>query len=302
MALVSKHGLYQFAMIMYATAVAGAVIVIGSGNAEPYVSASRVPVSGPIEFFGLVVALIIPGALVLALLEKRSWKRAGRNADLAPTGMTLVGKPTLEGTVDGRTVRARTVKRKVGGGGGESGGSNKTTFTVVEADLDGPADDGLVLAGATDSATPAGITDVDLDANATEVRNVVAIGDDSLARAVLTPRVSDALASSAYIDSVYAGDAESVLMDALPDADGGMGGFVLEKLKAGFADRLPGDASTVSTEGKGVVLKGSELEAQIRAVAAVADSLEHALAEGTTTTGDTESASASHDPTTDAER
>jgi hypothetical protein len=299
MALVSKHGLYQFALIMYATAVAGAVIVIGSGNAEPYVSASRIPVAGPLQFAGLIAALVLPGAIVLYLLEKRSWNRAGRNAGLTPAGMTFVGKPTLEGTVDGRTVRARTVTRKVGGGG--EGGPNRTTYTVVEADLDAAVDDSVVLAGASDSATPAGVRDVDFGPNTTEVRNVAAIGDESIARDVVTPAVSDALATPKYIGAVYAGDAESVLLEAFPEGDGGMGGYVLEKLEDEFADRLPGDASTVSTESKGVVLSATEFEAQTRAVAAVADALEATLADTASTGSDAEATSASHEPTTDPE-
>jgi hypothetical protein len=51
-------------------------------------------------------------------------------------------------------------------------------------------------------------------------------------------------------------------------------GFMENKIK----ERMPSDAGSVGTERQGVVLDGADLEAQARAVAAVADGVEDALA------------------------
>lgn len=65
MSLVSKHGLYRFVMIGWTMVVFAAVILVLSGNAEPYVSASAVPISGPLEVFGVMAGLAVFGGMVI---------------------------------------------------------------------------------------------------------------------------------------------------------------------------------------------------------------------------------------------
>lgn len=279
MALVSKYRLYQFAMFGWATVAFAAVVLVLSGNAEPYVSASAIPITGPLEMFGVMAGLAVVGWMVISQLEKGSWNRAGKRANLAPAGWGLVGKPALQGTVDGRPVQARTVKRRTGSSG--EGGSSKTTYTVVEAELSAPAADGLVLSPGDGAVLSGRSVNVDLGPETTSVGDIGVVGSDALARDVLTTRVRDALQQPETMETVYAGNAADLLLEAIPDAEGTISGFVTGKMESAIEDRLPGDAGTVRTEQKGVILNATELEAQATAVAAVAESFERAIADET---------------------
>jgi hypothetical protein len=253
--------------------VIGSVITIRSGNAEPYVSPGELPFDGPVGMFGVAAGLVIAGVLVVNRLQKRSWVRAGRRTNLAPTDGTLVGKPDLEGTVDGRTVRAKTVKRKTGDSGGEQG-SSYNTFTVVETDLARPADTGLVLGPAGGSAFDSGAVTVDLSAQMATVGDVAFVGDEDLAREVVTTRVSDALGAAGGVDPVFAGDTDDIVTAAIPEPDGLVAGALADKMQETVENRFPGSPETVSIERPGVVLDPTELEENASAVAAVGDSFD----------------------------
>lgn len=274
MALVSKYGLYRLVLFVWGVGVFGGVILVGSGNAEPYVSASQLPVDGPLELFGLAAGLLVLGAVVVAVLERGSWTTAGRRANLIASGGGIVRKPDLEGTIDGRTVRARTHSRRTGSGG--EGGSTKTTYTVVEAELDGPATEGLVFSATGDETLSHGSVNVDLGSDATAVNGVAVVGKPDLAREVLTNRVVDAMQAPRQLETVYVGNVTDLLLDEIPDADGLVTGALTETMRSGVEAGLPGDADTVRMERNGVILDADELEAQTRAMAAVADSFEHA--------------------------
>jgi hypothetical protein len=275
MGIITKHGIYQFATFAWALGVAGSIVLILSGNAEPYVSPAQLPIDGPLQMFGTAVVLIIAGVLLINQFEKRSWKRAGRHANLTPSGRSLIGKPDLEGEIDGHTVRARTIKRKTSSSGDE--GSNKSTFTVIEAGLASHANDGLILGGAGDSGFESGPLSIDLSTQGTTVADVTFLGNEELGRDVVTARVSDALGESDQIEAVFAGDTDEILLDAIPNPDGGIAGAIASKLQDGVKKRLPGGPGTVSTEQRGVVLDGAELQRQTAAVAAVADSFDRAV-------------------------
>lgn len=277
MSLVTKYRIYRLALFGWGTSVFAALVLVLSGNAEPYVSPSDVPITGPLEMFGVAAGLFVAGGLVIGQLEKGSWKRAGKRANLPPAGWELVGKPALEGTVNGRTVRARTVKRRTGSSG--EGGSNKTTYTVVEAELSTTAAEGLVLTPGDGTVLSDGSVNVDVGPELTTIGAFGVVGSDALAREVLTTRVRDALQAPETMEAVYAGEATALLLEAIPDAEGTISGLVTGTMASAIEDRVPGDAGTVRTERKGVVLNASELDAQATAVAAVAESFERATAE-----------------------
>lgn len=279
MPIISKRGLYRFAMVGWATVVSAAVVLVLSGTAEPYVSASAVPINGPLEMFGVTAGLFVAGGIVISQLEKGSWKRAGKQAKLTPGGWGVFGKPPLEGTIDGRPVRARTVKRRTGSSG--EGGSSKSTFTVVEAELSATASDGLILSPGDAAVLSGESVNVDLGPETTTIGEIGVVGSQPLARDVLTTRVSDALQQPETTEAVYAGNATDLLLDAIPDADGLISGAITGTMASGIEKRLPSDAGTVRTEQKGVILNATELEAQATAVAAVAESFECATANET---------------------
>lgn len=276
MGLVRKHSLYQLALLLWGTLSFGVSIAVFTGNAEPYVTPADLPIQGPVALFGTGLVSLLAGAFVLGRLKRRSWKRTGRAAGLTPDGGFL-GTPDLEGTVDGRAVRARTITRRTGSGG--EGGSNRTTYTIVEADLAEPTEHGLLVAPGDGTDVGTGSVNVDLDQLTTTVDGVAAVADsDALARDTLTQRVVDALDEPGRLEVVLVGNAADVLTDQLPDGSG-LTGSLFSHAKSKIADEMAGDAGTVSTEDKGLVLNATELEAQVAAVAATADSFERAIAD-----------------------
>jgi hypothetical protein len=233
------------------------------------------PIRGPLNGIGVIAVLWFLGAGVIFQLEKRSWKRAGKEVGLSPDARGgIIGKPDLTGTVDGRDVRARTVSRNVGGGG--ESGSNEETFTVVETDLSDPSDQGLIVLGGK-STIGADDVPVDLAEQATTVGGVAVLGGaDDVARDVLTPRAQDAIQRVDTI-TVHAGETADIYSNTVQEATGSIAGSLMNLMEDKLADRIPGDAGTVSTEKKGVVLNGAELERQAQAVVAVADGFEDAF-------------------------
>lgn len=275
MALIRKHTLYQLTGIAWGVVVFGVVILTISGNARPFLAPDQLPIRGPLNGIGVIAVLWFLGAGVIFQLEKRSWKRAGKEVGLSPDARGgIIGKPDLTGTVDGRDVRARTVSRNVGGGG--ESGSNEETFTVVETDLSDPSDQGLIVLGGK-STIGADDVPVDLAEQATTVGGVAVLGGaDDVARDVLTPRAQDAIQRVDTI-TVHAGETADIYSNTVQEATGSIAGSLMNLMEDKLADRIPGDAGTVSTEKKGVVLNGAELERQAQAVVAVADGFEDAF-------------------------
>jgi hypothetical protein len=275
MALIRKHTLYQLAGIAWGVVVFGVVILTISGNARPFLAPDQLPIRGPLNGIGVIAVLWFLGAGVIFQLEKRSWKRAGKEVGLSPDARGgIIGKPDLTGTVDGRDVRARTVSRNVGGGG--ESGSNEETFTVVETDLSDPSDQGLIVLGGK-STIGADDVPVDLAEQATTVGGVAVLGGaDDVARDVLTPRAQDAIQRVDTI-TVHAGETADIYSNTVQEATGSIAGSLMNLMEDKLADRIPGDAGTVSPEKKGVVLNGADLERQAQAVVAVADGFEDAF-------------------------
>lgn len=270
--MVRKHNVYQGIGVVWTVLSFGAAIVTYTGNAEPYVSASQLPAAGtPLGLFGSGLALMTVGWLVLAQFEKRSWRAMARRVGLASEGRLLpYGVPDLTGSVHGRSVLVHTHKRKTGGG---AEGSNTTTYTRIEAELSGPADEGLLVAR-SDGDGPAGLDA--LPAGTTTIDGFAVIGPEELARAVLTSRVRNAVESMVGADSVTVGDASGAMVDALPDTSNTLVGALYD----GVADSSAfGDDATATVETKGLLLEPDRLETQVEAAVAVADAFEEATAD-----------------------
>ena len=146
--------------------VGGGIALAYSGAAPGIVSPDLVPGTPPTGL-GIIIGVVIAAALVAAALDRRAWKATGSAVGLTtgdggfqtePTedgSSTLLGEPTLSGTVGGRPVRAWTYTT---GGGGDGGSS--TTHTVVQAQLRDPVEWTATFGVATGDA-PA---DHDIDA------------------------------------------------------------------------------------------------------------------------------------------
>lgn len=249
----------------------------GSGDGESVRSPSDLPVNEPLALFGLAAGFLIAEWLVIRQLQHRAWRTAGRQAGLAPEGNGLFGAPDLVGTVDGRSVQARTITQKTGGGG--ESGSNKTTYTVLEAALRDPVEEGILIAptgtdesivAAIGGETPAGDGSAALETETVGEFQAVA-GSGPAAREVLTATAREALRKPALLDVVQVGDASETVLKAIPDGQGGLSGMVTGVMKSGIEKKYPSDPGTVRTGTRGLLLEGEELDRQVRAVVAVAD-------------------------------
>lgn len=267
--MVRRNSLYKLAGLGWAFLVFGAMAVAVIPDVDPTLAPSTVPGPGPVGVFVAALVLILFGTTVVGRLRVREWRSAGRRVGLEPTDGGLLGTPDLAGTVDGRRVRARTIERRTSSSGSESG---TTTYTVVETDLQAPADQGLVV------ATPDAGADVVIgerpDPETVDDHEVVA-GSPELARAVLTDRVQSALAAPALLESVWAGDATGALLAAIPEGDG-LAGMLTNAMQEQVESKFPDAPDTVGTQTKDLILDPGELEAQVEAVLAVADAFERA--------------------------
>jgi len=277
MAVIRKHNLYRLATLAWGLVVFAVIVLTLSGNARPFLTPDALPIDGPFQMVGVAVVLVVAGALVIDRLERRAWTAAGERAGLSPRGGGLRSRPDLVGTVDGREVRARTVKRKTGGDG--ESGSSTTTFTVVETALAEPTDRGFIVTAG--GAPTAGTEDlpVDLADRLTTVGDVAVLGEPGeFAREALTPRAQNAIAAADSLEGVHVGESADVFLEAIEASGGGLAGSMVGLMETKIKERMPSDAGSVATERKGVVLDAEDLAARAEAVAAVADGVEAALA------------------------
>lgn len=269
-----KSTRYTAGKFGWAIVVAGTGIAILSGQVTALVLPSQLA-QRPFVLFGGLVVLIAIGWLAISAREKQSWLAAGRRANLSPDGADpVLGLPDLAGEVYQRSVRARTVKRQKGPRSQDD--SPRQTFTVVEAELTRPTDDGLIVTSATGSRTKGSRINLEIDPEHAAIADdqlAVVGGAEGVAREVISGRSRDALLAMDEVDIVYVGDATQVVSDMTPDLSESLLGSWLE---GKIADRIPGDASTVSVETFGVVHDGDRLSRQAEAVAAVADAFEAA--------------------------
>lgn len=270
--MVRKNTVYSLSTVVWVMAVFGATLAVLLGETAPYVTMSMLPVEGPVPMFGAAAALAIAGALVVGRLKKRAWRRAGREANLTSEG-GLFGTPDLVGDRGGRPVRVRTITRKTGGGGGEAGGSSKTTYTIVEADLRGPAREGLIVGLDDGDLGDFGSGAINAETDSTGEFSILESAP-GLGGAVLTGRARNVLAGPTRTDSVLAGNASGVFMDEIPEADGMVGSLFTKGAEKMVDEGIAGDESTVRAETKGLLMDGKEIARQVEAVVAVADEFE----------------------------
>lgn len=265
--MIRKVTLYKLALFAWALLSAGVTIAAFTGNAEPYVSTPPLVVG---EFTPILViaGAWIAGRTVVKLLKIRDWRATGRRPNLGPAGGGLL--PDLTGTVGGRTVRARTVKRRAS----TDQESSKTIYTIVEADLDGPSEGGVVIGPADGVETAWGsVWYSPEEADVADEKLAAKATSESVARAVTTGRSREALLAMDDLDVVYAGNVRGVVTAGMGDMSENPKG---EQFADQVADRFPGDASQVSIESRKLVLDADRLRRQTEAVAAVADALQAA--------------------------
>lgn len=271
--MVRKQSLYTIVLFAWALLVFGGTVAVFSGQAAPFVTPETLPLGGPVGLFVFAGGLLVVGGVGITLLKRRAWRRAGRRANLRPDGGGVLGTPALVGTANGRPVRVRTIKRETSSGG--ESGSSKTTFTVVEADFEKPATEGLVISNEGGDIDGMGEMSVSFETETVGEFAVVGTSEE-LARETLTTRARNALREPAFLDSVLVGNASDVLLEAVPDSDGLLVGPLTDGIERKLRDSMAGDAGTVRVETKGLILDHEELDRQITAMTAVADGFEWA--------------------------
>lgn len=265
----------------------GALVAVTGGFTEPYVSSpsSTVTTVG----FGLAAAGLVGGLLALRFVEAWHWEAVGREVGLTPasTGLprpelardddALIGKALLSGTVRGRAVRARVYTRSQDDGHDQGGRS--ATFTVVEADLEQRADEGVIVHSAD-----GGLTDIAEGAPDAHDDWFAAFADDEAhAQALISGDAREALIAMEDFNHLFVGDARAVLHDAMPDVGDAVpdiGGFSvgsmvqsgLESMVGGLA--IDGDAQTVTHRMEDALLDAGEMERQVEAVVTAAETFE----------------------------
>lgn len=268
--MARKSTYYSAAKFGWPVLAAGVVIMIYSGQAESVVSASQLP-RGSFGLFGVAVGAVIAGWIFIGYLETRSWQMAGRWANLkSASPSSLLGKPDLTDTINGRTVRARIVKRKVK----RRESSQQQRFTVVEADLNTPAEEGLIISTVRGGRTRGTSTQIEINPEQADVKDdklVVVGGSESTAQSVISGRSRHALLGMDEFEFVFVGDAKEAIAESTPDmSDSRLASFLQNKA----AEKIPGDAQKVTIETKGLLLDGDRLRQQAEAVATVADAFE----------------------------
>jgi hypothetical protein len=287
-----KRGLVSLFTLVWTALAFGAWIYVDQGFAEPFLSVADVPGGSTGAFVGAMVAAVA-GWVVLGSvyrrLERADWKQTGREAGLRPAGSG--SPPELTGTVDGRTVRARLEKRTVSG---TEGSTRQVPYTVVEAELDGPADHGLV-GGPADGDIDANIGTLAFEAvveNANLADDLVAVEEQGLVvagtaetavRALATGTMGDALRSDDQLNLLSVGDGARVVTSFAEAHNAemeGVGRSLAEYPVDNLVEELPGDAATATVETDAHIQDGDVLRGQAAAVVAIADVFEEATTPG----------------------
>lgn len=270
----------------YGWAFFGGVLLVAVVVVSWYAPAGRaaVPFDVPVppapfgEYtpFVLVVGVMAGGWLVVRQLRSRNWKRAGTAADLAPEGGGLFGRTEFTGTVGGRSVRAFAHDR-----GGDDG---STRYTVVQADLPEPAEDGAIVGPTGDGGPEVEPFQLEDAADASNDGLAAVGGSQAAAEAVVSGRAREALLDVERPGQVFVGDASVAFEDL--ERSGIISGRNLDlrrsleqKYDEGFdhaGEWTRETPSTVTHVTRGLVFDGDELRRQVEAVAAVADAFEDA--------------------------
>lgn len=288
-----KAALLEAVKWVLVTVVLGGGIVVGSGQAEPFLSPSDIPGGPGATFAGMIVGVVVVIYGIDHLqagVKGDEWEAAGRHAGLQPDGDGGIWSlPDLTGTIDGRAVRARIQKHRIDS---SNDNSPEIGFTVVEAELDGPAADGLVagIDGGTIEAPIGTLEFEDMVENvsvaeeltAVEAGDLVVVGtSEAAARAITDGSAGEAVRSLEKLNLVYVGDASGVVAsftEARNEEIEEAGGSIFEYHVDNLVERVPADAATVTVETQGTIRNADELRRHVVAALAVADAFEEATA------------------------
>lgn len=288
-----KETFYSAARLIWLALVVGALVSLDQGYTEPWLSFSDIPGgSTGAVVMGVVAALV--GYLLISALhrgaEHAEWEETGRQAGLrrADDGGNTSG-PALTGTVDGRTVTASYDKRKKSSG---DQGSTRVTFTLCEAELAGPIDEGVVI-GSAGETVDAGVGTIDFDGMAESIstaEGLVAAETGDLVfvgtSAAVVEAVADGLSGRALrairdLKIVSVGDGSGVVAkwaEARNEEMEGGASSLAEYPVDDLIERVPGDAATVTVETKASIQDGDELRRFAEGTVAIADAFEEATA------------------------
>jgi hypothetical protein len=244
---------------------------------------------------GALVA-ILAGAAVIGTVQRRraggKWKEAGRAAGLRPDDDGTL--PELRGSINGRPVTARYEKRRLGGG--VEGGGQMVPFTSADAELSGPADDGVVVGiaggevdvGSGGERVDASMGTLDYDEMAetapaveglvsAEMDDLVLVGTSRAAIEAVGEGMSGrAMTAIRDLNVVSIGDASGVVTRWAEARNEELEGSAFEHRVDNLAERVPGDATTVTVEAESSLLDGDELRRFGEGVVAIADDFEEA--------------------------
>ncbi|QLG49279.1 hypothetical protein [Natrinema halophilum] len=285
-----KGAFLKTAAVVWMILLFGTWIYVDAGYAGSTLSFSEVPGGSMGAFVGAMI-ITIAGWRVIGNLqyqhEADQWREVGQQAGLQPTGSG--SPPKLTGTVDGRTVTARFEKHQVSGS--EEGGGRLVTFTFADAELAGPADEGLVVGTAGERVRAHnGVGTLDFDdlyetasaagLVAAETEDLVLVGTSSaVVEAVVDGLSGRALHAIRDLQIVSAGDASGMVAEwaeARNDQMEGVGSSLAEHPVDNLVELVPGDAATVTVETKAAIQDGDELRRFAEGTVAIADAFEDA--------------------------
>jgi hypothetical protein len=295
-----KKVFYRIALATWIVLVIGAGLSVSRGYTEPWLTISDFP-AGSDGALAVTIGAVLAGVVGIRSLERRTeakqWAAAGRQAGLSPVGDgSSDGATELTGSIDGRPVTARLEKRRESQGNEgrqsstlSSEGTSKVTvtYTVVEAELSGAADGGVIAVppkrgGAAGGSGMLGIDDTsETDSGAEGVFTIAENGlfltgtPPAAVEAVSEGQSGRALRAIRDLQIAAVGDASGVAAKLTEEAGGSMFGF-------GMGDAIlkdiPSDETMVYVETMASMRDGDELRRFAEGAVAVADAFEEATA------------------------
>jgi len=206
------------------------------------------------------------------LMAGDPWDEMREETELSLNETGMAGRGEYSGVINGQDVRARTETRNTGQS--TEGGSGKTTFTITEADLDEPVENGLIVRQEPDADGRLNVSD-DSAVRQTVIKRefvVTGFGSEQFHRDLITADVREAIRAVDDEEMITAGEASEVVSEELPDVgDSMVGGFLKDKMVSAMTTKVGGSVNTVGIESRGVLDDPSVLDARIAAVAAVAN-------------------------------
>jgi hypothetical protein len=286
-----KKVFYRVALATWVVLVIGAGFSVSEGYTEPWLTISDFP-GGSNGALAATIGTVLAGVVVIGFLERRDeakqWEAAGRQAGLSPVGDgSSDGALELAGSIDGRPVTVRyEYRREEQGNEGRhqsvrSGGDTSTrrvTYTIVEVELSGAADGGVI-------ASPASLGIGDTSETDSGAEGVFTVAEDGLFL-MGTPQAAvegvnegvsgKALRAIRDLQIVTVGDASDVAARLTEEVDGrSMFGIGVEDV---IAKDIPKDETTVYVETMASIRDGDELRRFAEGAVAVADAFEEATA------------------------